>query len=90
MPAVSPVLSLSSSCAQDAKEGEFRLVETRVCPASSQEEAGGNLQSPDLFPFLAPFVLVTFPIRKAYTEPLVPLSRPSSYSTSLGHPLHEK
>lgn len=65
MPAVSPVLSLSSSCAQDAKEGEFRLVETRVCPASSQEEAGGNLQSPDLFPFLAPFVLVTFSYQKS-------------------------
>lgn len=64
MTVVSLVLFHSSSCAQDAKEGDFRLAETRVCPASSKEEAGGNLQSPDLFPFLAPFYLVTLSYQK--------------------------
>lgn len=42
MTVASPVLFQSSSCAQDAKEGDFRLAETRVCPAISKEEAGGE------------------------------------------------
>lgn len=93
MTVASPVLFQSSSCAQDAKEGDFRLAETRVCPAISKEEAGGNLQSPGLFPFLATFFLVTLSYQKRLqidTESLAPRSRPSSYSTSLGHPLHER
>lgn len=79
MTVASPILFHSSSCAQDAKEGDFRLAETRVCPAISKEEAGGNLQSPGLFPFLAPFFLVTLSYQKRLqidTEPLTPTAGP--------------
>lgn len=52
---------------------------SRVCPAISKEEAGGSLQSPGLFPFLAPFFLVTLSFQKRLqidTEPLTPTAGP--------------
>ena len=94
MTVVSPKLFYSSSCAQGVKEGAFRLGETRVCSASSKEEAGGNLQSLASFPFHAPFFLVTLSHQKRLqcwiSELLDPPHIPSSYSISLGHPLHER